>query len=287
VFASLKFASLLYNETLHPDIVKGAPLCMDQFKHIFGSCRVPMKGKDYVVSDPESKHVAVMCRGQVYYFKALNPDGSVGIDESGVKQVVEAILTDSEGIDSYSATTGALGVLTSLERSKWALTRQNLLAHSEHNKSTLAIIDSALFVLVLDDFIPKNIHEAAANCLHGTYSLMHDEKVGDYQVGTAINRWYDKLQLIVMKDGSAGVNFEHSAVDGHTALRYVSDIFADTVVSFAQSITKVRRGEGNISKGHCICPNSITIHSPLKPPPPHTHSPNTHPPPLLSAPPYS
>lgn len=34
------------------------------------------------------------------------------------------------------------------------------------------------------------------------------------------------------------MNFEHSAVDGHTALRYVSDIFADTVVSFAQSITK-------------------------------------------------
>jgi carnitine O-acetyltransferase len=40
-----------------------------------------------------------------------------------------------------------------------------------------------------------------------------------------------------MSDGSAGVNFEHSAVDGHTALRFVSDIFADTVVQFAQSIT--------------------------------------------------
>ena len=36
----------------------------------------------------------------------------------------------------------------------------------------------------------------------------------------------------------AGINFEHSAIDGHTALRFVSDIFADTIVSFAQSITK-------------------------------------------------
>lgn len=40
-------------------------------------------------------------------------------------------------------------------------------------------------------------------------------------------------------DGGAGINFEHSAVDGHTALRFASDIYADTVISFAQSITKL------------------------------------------------
>jgi carnitine O-acetyltransferase len=209
VFASMKFASLLYNETLHPDVVKGTPLCMSQFQHIFGSCRIPVQGdKDYVVTDPGSKHVVVMCRSQIYYFKALNEDGTVGIDEEGVKQVIQAVLSDSERLDARSATEGALGVLTTQERSKWALARQNLLAHSEHNRNTLDIIDSGLFVLVLDDFIPKNIHEAAANVLHGNYSLETDEKAGDFQVGTAVNRWYDKLQLIVMKDGSAGVNFE-------------------------------------------------------------------------------
>lgn len=40
-------------------------------------------------------------------------------------------------------------------------------------------------------------------------------------------------------DGGAGINFEHSAIDGHTALRFVSDIYADTVMSFAQTITKL------------------------------------------------
>ena len=34
-----------------------------------------------------------------------------------------------------------------------------------------------------------------------------------------------------------GVNFEHSAVDGHTVLRFVSDVFADTIVRFASSVT--------------------------------------------------
>ena len=41
-----------------------------------------------------------------------------------------------------------------------------------------------------------------------------------------MNQWYDKIQIIVCEDGSAGVNFEHWAIDGHTALRFVSDVFA-------------------------------------------------------------
>ena len=49
---------------------------------------------------------------------------------------------------------------------------------------------------------------------------------------------YDKLQIIVCSDGSSGINFEHSAIDGHTALRFASDVYAETVVQFAKSITK-------------------------------------------------
>ena len=148
-------------------------------------------------------------------------------------------LRSSQKLKEEERALKAVGVLTSLDRSRWAHVRENLISHSAHNKAALEIIDSALFVLVLDDYIPKDIHEAAANFLHGSYELRTDDGDEiDYQAGTCINRWYDKLQLIVCTDGSAGVNFEHSAIDGHTALRFVSDIFADTVVTFAQSITK-------------------------------------------------
>lgn len=58
--------------------------------------------------------------------------------------------------------------------------------------------------------------------------------------------WYDKLQLIVCKDGTAGCNFEHSAIDGHTALRFISDVFAETVISFAESIVDLIHGRGRI-----------------------------------------
>lgn len=47
--------------------------------------------------------------------------------------------------------------------------------------------------------------------LCGTYELERG-----VQVGTCTNRWYEKLQIIVAANGTAGINFEHSGVDGHT-----------------------------------------------------------------------
>lgn len=39
----------------------------------------------------------------------------------------------------------------------------------------------------------------AANMLHGTYKMSAD----GVQIGSLLNRWYDKLQLIVCTNGSA------------------------------------------------------------------------------------
>jgi carnitine O-acetyltransferase len=105
------------------------------------------------------------------------------------------------------------------------------------------VIDSALFLLVLDDFAPENIHVAAANALHGSNQLLDMDTI---QVGTCMNRWYDKLQIIVCKDGTSNVNFEHATIDGHTALRLVSDVFAETVISFAESIVNLIHGHGRV-----------------------------------------
>ena len=94
-------------------------------------------------------------------------------------------------------------VLTSLPRKEWADARETLVAFSASNAEALNIIDSALFVVVLDDIVPRSIDEAAANMLHGTH-LLNDN---DVQIGTCCNRWYDKLQIIVCADGTAGINF--------------------------------------------------------------------------------
>lgn len=35
---------------------------------------------------------------------------------------------------------------------------------------------------------------------------------------------WEQLQIIVCADGAAGINFEHTGVDGHTVLRYVVNL---------------------------------------------------------------
>jgi len=121
---------------------------------------------------------------------------------------------------------------------------RNDLCEIEQNRFNLQVIDSALFVLVLDQYKPKDIHYAAANMLHGT-NLMKEKDVT--QVGSCLNRWYDKLQLVVCGDGTSGLVFEHSIIDGHTALRFTSDIFAETVINFAESIVDLVHGRGLIT----------------------------------------
>ena len=246
VFASIKMASSLRRENLAPDAFRGKSLCMDQFKALFGSARVPKVGeKDVVEVDPDSRHIVVMARNQFYYFTALWADGAVAVTVSDLKEIFSAILGDAKSMDPDLAMKHALGALTTLNRNEWSVLRGSLHDSSPHNAAALEIVDSALFVLCLDDFTPADVHEGVANMLHGTYRLESKTDVDCVQRGTCCNRWYDKLQIIVCADGSAGVNFEHSAIDGHTALRYASDAYAETIVAFAQSITQAIYGKGS------------------------------------------
>ena len=129
----------------------------------------------------------------------------------------------------------------------WSHHRHDL-ASSKHNGPCLEIVDNALFVVCLDDATPDNVAELCANFLCGTYSLTNG-----VQIGTCTNRWYDKvpisleslrqsshllsqLQLIICADGSAGINFEHTGVDGHTVLRFAADIFTEGLMLLARSI---------------------------------------------------
>lgn len=50
--------------------------------------------RDIVTSDPDSKHMAVLCRGQLYYFRALHEDGAVALKEPDLVNILEAILMD-------------------------------------------------------------------------------------------------------------------------------------------------------------------------------------------------
>ncbi|KAG2512868.1 hypothetical protein JM18_008542 [Phytophthora kernoviae] len=230
VLGALKFVNALRRGTLEPDMWRGnMALCMHQYKRLFGCARVPSAGADDVMVDELSKHIVVVCRNQFYWFDVIWKDGVTAITERELLANLKAIHEDALKANDVEAASNAVGVLTTERRAKWANLRTNLQAA---NKDTLAVIDRALFLVCLDNTTPPDAAAFAATALHGTYSITKD----GVQTGTCMNRWYDKLQLIVCENGVAGCNFEHAFVDGHTVLRFVSDVFTDTIIRFAQTI---------------------------------------------------
>jgi carnitine O-acetyltransferase len=162
----------------------------------------------------------------------MDDNNDLIMTEKDVSLNLQVIVNDAEQTPIQDAAKGALGVLSTENRKIWSGLR-DLLGKDEgsNNSDCLNIVDSALFILCLDYTEPKSSADLCMNMLCGTSGI---EK--GVQVGTCTNRWYDKLQIIVCKNGSAGINFEHTGVDGHTVLRFASDVYTDTILRFAKSI---------------------------------------------------
>lgn len=230
----LKFIRALRNETLSVDTARdGTPLCMYQYQKLFGSARLPTEDGCVMQLDPRLNHIVVLSKSQFYWFDVLDPDTyELAMSEQELAANFASIVEDSLSTPAADIAKSSFGVLTTENRRVWARLRHSpAIAENPHNSDILAIVDLALFVLCLDDTTLHDLSDLAQNMLCGLSIL--DRGV---QVGTCTNRWYDKLQIIVTKNGKAGINFEHTGVDGHTVLRFVSDIYTDSILSFAHSI---------------------------------------------------
>ncbi|KAF3918813.1 hypothetical protein ABW20_dc0100170 [Dactylellina cionopaga] len=232
VVSSLAFIRALRKEELPPDTFRGLPLCMDQFTRLFGAARIPTENGCMMQTDEKSKHIVVMCRSQFYWFDVMDDNSDLIMSEKDLVHNLQAIMTDAHETPILEAARGAVGVLSTENRRVWAGIRDHMMNSEDPvNRECLQTVDSALFILGLDDSSPNTLAEISTNMLCGSSIV---EK--GVQVGTCTNRWYDKLQIIVCKNGAAGVNFEHTGVDGHTVLRFVSDVYTDTILRFAKTI---------------------------------------------------
>lgn len=234
VVSALSFVRAVRREELTPDTVRGKPLCMFQYSRLFGTARVPTENGCVIGQDSASKHLVVLCRGQFYWFDVLDENDDLVISEKDISLNLSAIIEDAEQTPIQEAAKGAIGVLSTENRKVWSGLRDILTRQSgSNNADCLNIVDTSLFILCLDYTEPSNTAELCGNMLCGT-----SEVVKGVQIGTCTNRWYDKLQIIVCQNGSAGINFEHTGVDGHTVLRFASDVFTDTILRFAKTINQ-------------------------------------------------
>lgn len=188
---------------------KAYPLDMNQYKGLFGATRIPQRDKDVIYRNETTRHVLVIKDGNFYTLEVLDASGNI--------REPEFIFTQLKYLESIGAAPAEnpVGALTTQNRRVWAAARNHLTSLSTNNADNMTLIDSALFTISLD-----NTTYSEANPVPTVRNFLFDE---------CKNRWYDKsLSVIVDKDGTAGVNFEHSWGDGVAVLRYFNEIHKDT-----------------------------------------------------------
>ncbi|MEO0685490.1 MAG: choline/carnitine O-acyltransferase, partial [Cyanobacteria bacterium J06649_11] len=177
------------------------PMCMIQYDNLFGWNRIPGIKRDEMRHSPERKNVVIIYRNTFYSLQLLKQEKVASVAE--IERQISWIL------DNTAIEEPALGALTAMKRASWAVVRQGMVALDPENARSFDLLDSALFIVCLDDTAPANMEAASRIVLHG------DGK----------NRWFDKpLQLIFTSNGWSGINVEHVGIDGFVIMRYLYEI---------------------------------------------------------------
>ncbi|TWU75584.1 Carnitine O-acetyltransferase mitochondrial [Metarhizium rileyi] len=212
--AVLEFKKLVDNGSLEPEYMKKLPICMDSYKWMFNATRMAARPSDYPVkfSSSENKHVIVIRKNQ--FFSVSHEIGGKQLNTAELERQFNKIYHAAQRVP-------AVGALTSENRDIWADARELLVQTSDKNRVALRAIDSASFVVCLDDASPVTMEERAHQYWHGD----------------GANRWYDKpLQFIVNDNGTSGFMGEHSMMDGtptHRLNDYVNDLIFGNKIDFS------------------------------------------------------
>ena len=219
----------------YPPMNKARPLDMRQFPWIHASARIPMQGGPdaLLCAIDSSRHIIAICRGKFYKIPVVAADGSVFIvDETVLEGRFHEIIEHAAALSAPAKT--AVGALTTVDdRSIWERERSRLLAASQTNEENLKSIDEALLIVTLDDTVQNlSPEEMELNVLYGL-------------PGTVENRWLDKWNIIVTGDGQAGMNWEHSMLDGHTMMEFFEPV-ARGILNYSENdISVAMRTEVN------------------------------------------
>lgn len=213
--AALSFKAQVDSKTLEPEYMKKLPLCMDSYKYMFNVSRLPIEGRDdaIIYESASHKHIIVIRKNR--FFKVLHEVDGKQLSTAEFEVQFNAIYAATEG----QAKATPIGALTSDNRDKWVTARAQLLAADPTgNKAALEDIESASFVVCLDDAKP----------------ITREERAHQYWHGDGQNRFYDKpVQFIVCDNGVSGFLGEHSMMDGtptHRLNDYVNDVIFNNKV---------------------------------------------------------
>eukprot|EP00128_Syssomonas_multiformis_P014332 Colp12_sorted_trinity150504_noHs@14456 len=220
-------------------LIRGlVPLCMSQYERVFSTTRVPGEVQDVLVtySRQESRHIAVLSRGVFYKLDMYQQNGTP-YTQADLEEAFDEILRDSSARSMEGDLASKIPAFTADNRTTWWQLRNKHFA-SGLNKASLNAIESAMFVVVLDEASPNSPTEQGRLSLHGT----------------GYNRWCDKsFNCIIYANGKASLHAEHSYADapvtGHMWEWACSGEFGkDTYNAQGRSTDQTRTGKPSYSR---------------------------------------
>ncbi|XP_059180700.1 choline O-acetyltransferase-like [Centropristis striata] len=183
----------------------GTPLCMEQYYRLFNSYRYPGLKTDTLkvqmnAASSVPEHIIVACKNQFFMLDVVA--NGKQLNDTEILSQLEKIMKMSENAEERLP---PVGILTSDGRTEWAQAR-DALTKDQTNRDTLALIESCLCVVCLDE--PSGLDPRDTN---RALLMLH----GGGREKNGANRWYDKsMQFVVGMDGVCGVVCEHSPFEG-------------------------------------------------------------------------
>jgi len=234
VWAILEYRHKQDNLELEPAVVRELwPLCMEQHRRMFNTVRIPGRECDSIrhfESDEQHTHIVVMCKG--FYYRLDCYDSSIPSRRSllpphELERRLQLIVDDAEHAQHTTEADSHIAALTAEERTEWAKIREECM-YDGINRVSLSVIETAAFMLTLDDVAPASVSDRASALLGGNGS----------------NRWFDKsFNLVAFTDGHIGANTEHSWADALV----IGHLWELTVM-----VGKCDRAHSYDANGHCV-----------------------------------
>ncbi|XP_059143054.1 choline O-acetyltransferase-like [Physella acuta] len=190
---------------------KGQPLCMDQHYRLFTSYREPGRERDIQRTElglMGREFIVVACNNQ-FYKVDLQQEGEELSGADLCLQLSRVIKMAEQ--DDHSP---PVGLLTAQKRNLWAEHRERL-QQDAANRTNLSLLENCIFLLCLDKPTVPSCRNLPGGMMNDMTARTHHVIHGQGVHNNSGNRWMDKtIQVIISKDGTCGINMEHSIAEG-------------------------------------------------------------------------
>ncbi|XP_072020391.1 carnitine O-acetyltransferase-like [Amphiura filiformis] len=170
---------------------RGELLETTQAKNTLSSCRVPGLETDTLSTFSESRHVVVLHKGSAYKVDVIQANGQPLSAEEIYQQLRAVTMARREDASP------SIAPFTALDRPTWASMRESLIQRGA--SESINVMESAILALSLEE---RTAPDTRSEVIEAT-------RLGNNVPQQA--RYYDKtINLVVFKDGKAGILMEHT-----------------------------------------------------------------------------